>query len=195
MTTRETRLARSLRERIKARGLTPHGVSRAAGLNPNAVRDILAGKVRSARFQTVAALARVLGCRPEDLAGTQPHPRVAEDAAPFDPNDGTAALLSVIYPLRPRAFPLRALSDALSDVGVMSGDLLIVDPDIDPRDGDLAVVLFHAEDGQPTETLLREVAGPFLRPRSPNPVHMPLSRDWKGARLAGIVTRVVRHTR
>jgi len=195
MTARETRLASNLRDRIKARGMTPHGVSRAAGLNPNAVRDILAGKVRSARFQTVAALARVLACRPEDLAGTAPQPRQTEDAMRLETADAAWALQGLIYPGHSRAFPLRALSDALGDAGVLAGDILIVDPDLEPRDGDLAVVLFHAEDGQPTETLLREIAGPFLRPRSPNPIHMPLGRDWKRARVAGIVTRVLRHTR
>lgn len=195
MTGRETRLASNLRDRIKARGLTPHGVSRAAGLNPNAVRDILAGKVRSARFQTVAALARVLGCRPEELAGTIPPPRLAEDAMRLETADASWTLQAAIYPGHPSAFPLRATSDALGDAGVMAGDILIVDPDLEPRDGDLAVVLFHAKDDQPTETLLREIAGPFLRPRSANPVHMPLGRDWKRARVAGIVTRVLRYTR
>lgn len=195
MTSRETRFAKNLRERIKSLGMTAHGVSRSAGLNPNAVRDILAGKVRSARFETVAALARVLACTPEDLAGAHPHTRQIEDAEHLAPGDSAYAVLAVIYPSHPRAFPLRAASDALRDVGIVAGDILIVDPDVVARDGDLAVVSFQPEDGAPAETLLREVAGPFLRPRSANPVHMPLSRDWKSARISGVVTRVLRHTR
>jgi len=195
MTTGDTRLARNLRERIKARGLTPHGVSRAAGLNPNAVRDILAGKVQSARFQTVAALAKVLDCRPEDLAGTLPQPRVIEDAMRLETGDAAWAIQALIYPSHPRAFPLRATTDALCDVGIMTGDLLVVDPDLPARDGDIVAVLMPSEDGTHTELLLREAAGLFYRPRSPNPVHMPLGRDWKRARPMGIVVRVLRHTR
>jgi len=59
-----------------AEGYSARGLSIAAGLNPTAVRDILIGRSKTPRFQTLYRLAEVLGCRVEEL--TDPNAALPE---------------------------------------------------------------------------------------------------------------------
>lgn len=65
----ENALRRNLRQRMSAFRPPYHAESlaRAAGLNRNAVRDILSGKSRNPRIDTLRRLARALVCEPNDL--------------------------------------------------------------------------------------------------------------------------------
>lgn len=62
-----------LRERLKeimhARGLSAHATSAKAGLGASAVRDILSGKAKSSKLETVEKLAQALDCPAAYLAG------------------------------------------------------------------------------------------------------------------------------
>ncbi len=53
--------------RIMAAGLNAHSVSLAAGLGPTAVRDILSGRSRQPRIQTLDRIGQVLGCTVEEI--------------------------------------------------------------------------------------------------------------------------------
>ena len=64
----------AFRQRIAAAGYSPRSLSLAAGLNPTAIRDILQGRSRRPRYQTLYRIAQVLGTTPEAL--------LAEDDAP-----------------------------------------------------------------------------------------------------------------
>jgi len=55
-------LARELRRRMEAGGFNQKSLARAAGLNETAVRDILIGKSKHPRHDTVQKLAKTLGC-------------------------------------------------------------------------------------------------------------------------------------
>ncbi len=57
-----SQLAREIRRRMAASGFNQKSLARAAGLNETAVRDILIGKSRHPRHDTVQKLAASLGC-------------------------------------------------------------------------------------------------------------------------------------
>ena len=57
-----SQLAREIRRRMTASGFNQKSLARAAGLNETAVRDILIGKSRHPRHDTVQKLAASLGC-------------------------------------------------------------------------------------------------------------------------------------
>lgn len=64
-----SRLGQELTRRLVAAGLNQKSLALKAGLNETAVRDILIGKSRNPRTDTVAKLAKVLGCSLPDLLG------------------------------------------------------------------------------------------------------------------------------
>lgn len=65
----ETSLQRELRRRMDGAGYNQKSLARAAGLNQTAVRDILKGRSRHPRSDTLEALARILGCTIDQLTG------------------------------------------------------------------------------------------------------------------------------
>lgn len=64
-----TFLVREIQRRINALGTNPTAVSRKAGLNDTAVRDIIEGKSKSPKTATVGKIAKALGCTTADLLG------------------------------------------------------------------------------------------------------------------------------
>lgn len=54
-------MIRNLRRMMAAAGLNPHTLADRAGINPTGVYDILNGKARSPKLETVAKLAHALG--------------------------------------------------------------------------------------------------------------------------------------
>lgn len=60
-------LVDNIRMRMEALNLTPVALSKRAGLNHTAVRDILTGKSKSPRAGTIEKLAKVLDCSASDL--------------------------------------------------------------------------------------------------------------------------------
>ncbi len=65
--TMASRLAREIRRRMEAGGFNQKSLARAAGLNQTAVRDILIGKSRHPRHDTLEKLAASLECSVIDL--------------------------------------------------------------------------------------------------------------------------------
>ena len=65
----ETILQHEIRTRMIAQGFNQKSLARAASLNETAVRDILKGRSRNPRIDTLEALARTLGCAVQDLTG------------------------------------------------------------------------------------------------------------------------------
>jgi transcriptional regulator with XRE-family HTH domain len=58
-----------LRRRMEAIGHNQKSLARAAELNETAVRDILKGRSKYPRVDTLGAIAKVLGCTVNDLIG------------------------------------------------------------------------------------------------------------------------------
>jgi transcriptional regulator with XRE-family HTH domain len=70
-------LQAELRRRMVALGSNQKSLARKAGLNETAVRDILQGRSRSPRIDTLEAIARALSCTVHELTGHgegPPHP-------------------------------------------------------------------------------------------------------------------------
>jgi transcriptional regulator with XRE-family HTH domain len=65
----ETMIRDELRRRMVAMGYNQKSLARAAQLNETAVRDILKGRSRNPRVDTLQAIAEVLGCTVNDLIG------------------------------------------------------------------------------------------------------------------------------
>jgi len=65
----DTPLQRELRRRMVAGGYNQKSLARAAQLNETAVRDILKGRSRNPRADTLEALGRILGCTIDALRG------------------------------------------------------------------------------------------------------------------------------
>jgi len=65
----DTPLQTELRRRMVAQGSNQKSLARKAGLNETAVRDILKGRSRSPRIDTLEALARALSCTVHELTG------------------------------------------------------------------------------------------------------------------------------
>ncbi len=76
----------SFERRMAAAGFSARSLSIAAGLNPTAVRDILIGRSKQPRFQTLYRLARVLGCSVEELTD----PDATNPELPLQPTSGRA---------------------------------------------------------------------------------------------------------
>jgi transcriptional regulator with XRE-family HTH domain len=65
----ETPLQSELRRRMSEAGFNQKSLARAAKLNETAVRDILKGRSKNPRIDTLEALCRVLGCSVSELTG------------------------------------------------------------------------------------------------------------------------------
>ena len=63
----DTHLVRELKRRMAAGGLSQKRLALAAGLNETAVRDIVSGRSRHPRHDTIEKLAAVLGCSAAEL--------------------------------------------------------------------------------------------------------------------------------
>lgn len=60
-------LVRNLKRLMELRGVNAHELAAKAGLNPTAVYDIMSGKARSPKLETVAKLAAALSVSPSAL--------------------------------------------------------------------------------------------------------------------------------
>lgn len=65
--TKQPRWVSTLRILIEARDFNPRSLSLKAGLNATAVRDILEGRAKYPRYDTVEALAKALEVKPSEL--------------------------------------------------------------------------------------------------------------------------------
>lgn len=66
----------NLLRRMREAGLNPAQLSKRAGLNVRAVKDIEEGRVLSPKLSTVFALARALNADPAELMGLGPRPQL-----------------------------------------------------------------------------------------------------------------------
>ena len=69
-------LAKQIERRMTAFDLNPKSLSKKAGLNDTAVRDILEGRSKNPRSDTLQKIAKTLGCTVGDLTGETPPQRM-----------------------------------------------------------------------------------------------------------------------
>jgi len=154
------RLNRLMREA----GYNPRSLSLKAGLGVTAVRDIVDGRIASPRYQTLEALARVLGVGVELLANGVPGPaETRQDADP--PRDlpvyGAAqggsegAMLVSSEPIQRVSEPLATVrggygvyivGESMSPA-YEQGDVALVHPGLPPRRGADVILIRQDPDG------------------------------------------------
>ena len=74
---------RNLLRVMKERGLDAATLSKMAGLNPRAVKDIEEGRSQSPKLQTAVAIADALGVDLSDLLSPEPRNHLAKELADF----------------------------------------------------------------------------------------------------------------
>ena len=163
------RLDRLMREA----GYNPRSLALKASLGATAVRDIIDGRIASPRYQTLEALARVLGLKVEHLAtGVAVEPRDSvEERAPsasaFGPRDlpvygaaqgfvGGAMLISsdpIQYVSRPEplltvraGYGVFVVGESMSPA-YEQGDIALVHPSLPPRRDVDVILTRHDVDG------------------------------------------------
>jgi len=77
-------LQSELRRRMVGLDFNQKSLARAAGLNETAVRDILKGRSRNPRIDTLDALARTLGCSVPELTGRRDAPAPQDKTVRID---------------------------------------------------------------------------------------------------------------
>ncbi|MDE3078971.1 MAG: helix-turn-helix transcriptional regulator [Paracoccaceae bacterium] len=98
------RFRRNLFRLMREKGMSAAALSRAAGLNPRAVKDIEERRANSPRIATVVALARGLGVSEATLLGLpsamEVSPELSAFLARFDPEQQDEILqrLSEMFP-------------------------------------------------------------------------------------------------
>lgn len=68
---------------MQERGLKPATLSKMAGLNARAVKDMEEGRVRSPKLSTVFALAEALDLDPGEMMGLGPRPKIQRELAGY----------------------------------------------------------------------------------------------------------------
>lgn len=106
----------------------------------------------------------------------QPAPRVETSSREFVYVTGEVSANAVAVALE---------TDAVSARGVVSGDLIVVDPAAPPVHG--KIVVFVDVDGRVSAAVY---APPYLIPQSTNPAHVPLPID--GARIVGVALQAIK---
>ncbi len=91
-------VAANIERLLEEKGMTKSALREAAGLNQSAIHDILTGRSRSPRLETVVAIARALGVSPvdlllpPDLAARRQNIMLMFDRLPADEQDRLVAI-------------------------------------------------------------------------------------------------------
>lgn len=202
-----TDLPRLLNEALKTSRISKAEIARRLGVSPQAVT----GWLKTGRIgkQTLRRFAEETGANLSQLMGGEGNTSSADDLTyvrvpliswvqagkknpvsdphpPGYPEEWEETSVSVSK----GTFALRVRGDSMvapDGSGFPEGSLLIVDPDIEARNGDLVVVRFQDSDDATFKKLV--VDGPMKILRALNPAYpsIPITED---ARLAGVVVEI-----
>ena len=113
------------------------------------------------------------------------------EVAFLDAGDADVALAGWLYPGHPHAMVCRAGGRAMDLAGVLAGDFLILDPELDPAPGDIVVAQIYDDEAGNAETVIRAHQPPNLVPRSTDP-RATVHSLGDNVRIVGVVTVVWR---
>jgi hypothetical protein len=180
-----------IEQRLKALDMTPRAASLAAGQSPDLIRNWqrarAEGRPFSGKLNSIAALAPVLAVTPEWLIGDAPLSILADQATPYTPrpvNPGTA-LDAHLAPETPHRCTFKC-GRAAPWLGVLAGDLLVIDMRTPPLAGDTVVA--NVVTGNRAETRILRYLPPHLT--SGDPSEAPICED--DARIQGAVVALAR---
>lgn len=121
------------------------------------------------------------------------------EAEPFDMTlaaGATHSLFGTLLASSKTITPWRLSSRALEYVGYMPGDILLVDPNVDPREGDVVCAqLYDWADFAKTRTVFRVYTPPFLVAAGPGNEFLAPSLIDRNVGVKGVVVSSIRERR
>lgn len=66
-------LQQKLQEKMSAMSISAHALEKQAGLKPSAVQNIIHGRSKKPSAEILFAVAKILGCQPDELIGKNEH--------------------------------------------------------------------------------------------------------------------------
>lgn len=189
-----------------ARGMSDQQISLAAGMSRDGIRNwrrrlAAEGDAAGVNAASLARIAKALGVSTLDLAaegGATPgtygfaEPEVAQWKSAPDTTLTADRVLAVFGGdlKRPSVFRSRIAQPGL---GILSGDILVVDLDGKPEQGDTVLAtVADLETGQ-AETVIRQYQPPFIIALDPGIARPVLRLDLTGAvAIMGVITAIVR---
>lgn len=172
-------LAQKIQQRLTELGINRAEAARRAGLNPAFLTDIFRGKAVSPKLENIQKLAAALQISVDDLGTTtttappapiiEPTLEIWQPNAPDDDAVTQPNIDQVLLDLAPGArhpSGLRLRNSILS-LGLLSGDVVIIDLNTQAQPGDLVVVNALDAAGKCATTLIRRYHPPYLLPGDP----------------------------
>lgn len=202
----------SVRERIRTRmaelNLSARSISLRAQLSHGALQQIFTGRSQNPRLDTLQKIATALDWDLEQLMGHRAaevaaEPGLAEnhDAYLIETQSTESLAVRALYPGRPHAYAMRIGNYSCVDWGARPGDLIVVDPDIAPRNGDIVVAQIYSATGLSAETLIRQFiatpSGGVLRAMNSTWLDHPVlmlafPENGREIKIMGVVVRLLR---
>lgn len=173
----------------------PTRLAREAGMSQSTLSKFLNDPANVARLETnsVEKLSRVSPLPPYQTSLPPPQRGFAEhEASPFDSADDdlTAGVRGIVRG-RNQIVPWTLQSRALETAGYLPGDVLLVDLNAEPRDGD--VVCAQVYDRARAETVFRIYETPYLQAATyARGLFKPVLVDGDRAVIRGVVIASVR---
>lgn len=148
-------------------------LAEALGVSESHVSNMAAGK-KGTTPAMLRRIAEITGLDAADLLGAAPRDALHDEAAPWTPPPVArdATLDGYLAPAIPRRQTFVARTGALW-LGVLAGDLLVIDVKAAPRTGQ--TVLANVLDGDTGETRILRYAPPVLL--DGDPTHAPIPLD------------------
>lgn len=196
-----------LEEVISKTGWKPSRIARESGLSDTTLTGFLnsRGRQKSLNPLSIAAIQERTGISAPPLAlqgttGNGERPALREDATPYEApsaeeGDRVAAAVRALTGARKNTHTFTMRSNALELAGIRSGDILVVEPGVMPRNGD--VVCANVVDRHGTgETWFRIYQAPHVIPAMFDvTANKPELVDNDRVVIWGVVTDVVRQRR
>ena len=180
-------------ERLLAHFRIPQSeLAKRAGLAPSTLSKFLA-RVRPGHTldtRTIAALGKATGyVFPDAPDASAPREFAEGDAEPFrseGAEDDAVAAARALCRGRNGRDPWIMRSRALTEIGVLPGDILVVDLNETPREGDIVCAQSYRPSGA-AETVFRLFRPPFFLVGAGPGARLPLLADNRNAQIRGVV--------
>jgi lambda repressor-like predicted transcriptional regulator len=183
-------------------GVSPTELARRAKLAPSTLHrplnepaypGVLSGR-------TLGAIAEVAGVRPLEYPArmrgmAEPEALAYVEPSRLDPGDNVGRAVRELVAGRNGRDAWVAQNHALDLAGILPGDIVIVDLNLQPKARDIVCAQIYDWSGTRTETVFRVFDAPFLLTRSTRIDDKPLTVDGTTVVIKGVVTAVLRASR
>jgi hypothetical protein len=197
-----------LNQILKETGLTPSGLAAKSGVWPSTLLRFLeepGESLRALRASTIDKISDATGFAPPETATSALMRRVTRgfrnDAIPFEANnhrdgDTIENALRALKGKRNSADGWTLKTRSLEGIGLLPGDVVLVDLSRHAQQGDIVCAQLYGADGKATETTFRIYEPPYLIAASNDPnLRKPLLVDNERVVVMGVITHEIRDLR